>query len=50
MARKIGLAIALLCSAASLSACVVVPARPVGCYMVPGHYGPEGRWHPPHCR
>ncbi len=49
MARKIGLAIALLCSAASLSACVVAAPGP-GCYMVPGHYGPEGRWHPPHCR
>jgi hypothetical protein len=51
MVRKLGLAIALICTAASLSACVVVPpGRPAGCYWVPAHYGPEGGYHPGHCR
>ena len=51
MIRKIGLAIAILTTAAVLSACVVAPppGRP-GCYWVPAHYGPEGAWHPAHCR
>lgn len=34
--------------AVMLSGCVVGPAGP-GCYWVPGHYGPYGRWHPGHC-
>jgi hypothetical protein len=52
MIRKIALALALMTTAASLSACVVAGpgyGRP-GCYWVPGHYGPEGGWHPGHCR
>jgi hypothetical protein len=50
MRRFIASAIALAAIGLSLSACVVAePARP-GCVMVPGHYGPEGGWHPPHCR
>jgi hypothetical protein len=51
--RKITLAIALIGTAVSLSACVVAPApyyaRP-GCYRVPGHYNAYGAYVPPHCR
>lgn len=48
--RKLVIALALVASAVSLSACVVEGPRPPGCYWVPGHYGPEGGWHPGHCR
>jgi hypothetical protein len=50
MIRKITLALALMTTAAALSACVVAPPPRPGCYWVPGHYGPEGGWHPGHCR
>ena len=48
--KKIAAVFALMLAGASLSACVVAERGPgrVGC--VPGHYGPEGGWHPAHCR
>lgn len=42
----------LTLGAAPLAGCVVYPAHgPVpyaGAYWVPGHYGPNGGWHPGH--
>jgi hypothetical protein len=50
MIRNIGLTLAMVTTAIALSGCVVAgPGRP-GCPWVPGHYGPEGGWHPGHCR
>jgi hypothetical protein len=55
MIRKYGAIAMLLASALALSACVVAAPGPYGgrprCpgAWVPGHYGPEGFWHPGHC-
>ena len=51
MIRKIGLALAMVTTTIALSGCVVAgPGPGRGCPWVPGHYGPEGGWHPGHCR
>jgi hypothetical protein len=52
MIRTLGALALLLASAMTLSACVVAPGPYAGhprCPWVPGHYGPEGAWHPGHC-
>ena len=54
MIRTLGVFALLLGSAITLSACVVAPgpgpyAGHPRCPWVPGHYGPEGGWHPGHC-
>jgi hypothetical protein len=51
MLRKFSAVAVLVASAIALSACVVAPGpgRPRCPGWVPGHYGPEGGWHPGHC-
>ena len=53
MIRTLGVLAVLLASAMTLSACVVAGPGPYAghprCPWVPGHYGPEGGWHPGHC-
>jgi hypothetical protein len=54
MIRKFGVIAMLLASTLALSACVVAGpgyygGRPRCPGWVPGHYGPEGMWHPGHC-
>jgi hypothetical protein len=51
MRRRIASAVSLMIVGLALSACVVAPGgRCGGAGWVPGHYGPEGGWHPGHCR
>jgi hypothetical protein len=52
MLRKMALALVLLASATTLSACYVAPGRGPGCGgrgWVPPHTGPYGGFHPGHC-
>jgi hypothetical protein len=53
MTRKITSVLTVMAMSLALSACVVAgpgPGRCGGAGWVPGHYGPEGGWHPGHCR
>jgi hypothetical protein len=53
MKSKIVSAVSLMIVGFALSACVVAGpggGRCGGAGFVPGHYGPEGAWHPGHCR
>jgi hypothetical protein len=49
MFKRLTLLLLLAAIALPLTSCVVAPERPYpGAYWVPGHYGPEGGWHPGH--